>query len=260
LLSKKEINRHNSEIAQLLHEQLKEGLKNHSSILYEEGFKWAYHVENSTKGDLTGKILERLLALQNAELDALWAIDRYGYPFDYVTADLSSSQATIQRLLQLGFIRPYKRKQAKNRGQRAYELVEMTGDHFAHVFLVYLCISRGISNHIGYIDIFDPNHACDKQAGVICIWEHCIELMPLPPITKAQHADHIEFLRNQFASNAYADKPPEIRKMLAKQIEDGIPTDAPDLPDTEMEAARCPMFGHCCPGGKEQAALCRDVN
>ncbi|KVT79937.1 hypothetical protein WT25_17405 [Burkholderia territorii] len=111
---------------------------------------------------------------------------------------------------------------------------------------------------MGYIDTFEPNYACESQAGVVCIWEHCIEFMPLPPITRAEHARHIEFLRAQFAAGAYAEKPPEIQKMLAKQIEDGIPDDAPEEPDIEMEAAKCPIFGHCCPGGPEQAAACRD--
>ncbi|QPS44444.1 hypothetical protein I6G56_04905 [Burkholderia humptydooensis] len=257
LLSKKETAHHNRVMAELLHTDLNKGLKNGTHILYEDGFKWAYHVENSTDADLSGGMPERLLTLKNEELDALWATDRYGYPFDYVTADLSSSNEKIQRLLKLGFAQPFNGKQDSSRGHRSYEAVGFVNDEFAHVFLVYLCISRGISNHMGYIDTFEPNYACDNQAGVICIWEHCIEFMPLPPITRAEHAKHIEFLRAQFAAGAYEKKPPEIQKMLAEQIENGIPDDAPEEPDIEMEAAKCPIFGHCCPGGSEQAAVCR---
>ncbi|WP_116135317.1 ATP-binding protein [Trinickia diaoshuihuensis] len=257
LLSKREAILHNHKMAELLRIQLSEGIEKGNNILYEHGFKWAYHVENSTGANLSGGVLERLLWLKNEELDALWAIDRYGYPFDYFSSELNHSKGQVEKLLQLGFVQPFSGKQDARRGHRSYETIGLANDEFAHVFLVYLCISRGISNHMGYIEMFEPNYACDNQAGVICIWEHCIELMPLPPITRAEHATHIDFLRAQFVAGAYAEKPPEIQEMLAKQIEEGVPDDAPEEPDVEMDAAKCPIFGHCCPGGSEQAAACR---
>ncbi|MHB8849689.1 MAG: hypothetical protein ACYC45_01090 [Acidithiobacillus ferriphilus] len=259
LLSKKEGARNNLELANLLHALLEKDSRRGNDILYEHGFKWAYHVENSVEADLSGEMPARLLALKNEELDALWGVDRYGYPFDYVSAELSTSEEKVQSLRRLGFVQPCNGKQDAGRKGRLYESIGFADDALTHIFLVYLCLSRGISNHMGYIDVFEPNYACKHQVGVLCAWEHCIELMPLPPITRAEHARHIEFLQAQFSVGAYAEKPPEVQKMLAEEIERGVPGDAPGEPNIEMEAEKCPIFGHCCPGGREQAAVCRDV-
>ncbi|MNW66170.1 hypothetical protein D3C74_446150 [compost metagenome] len=83
--------------------------------------------------------------------------------------------------------------------------------------------------------------------------------MHLPPITKAEHEERIKFLQDQFDKNAYDDKPSEIRERLWKELQEGVPDDAPEYPDLELEAASCPIFGHCCPEGKEQASYCREL-
>jgi hypothetical protein len=257
LLSRNEKTHHHREMEKLWHTQLSEPLKQGEGILYKDGFKWAFHAENSSVASSNGSILEQLLNLSRDELDALWAIQRFGYPFDYVSEELIYSQEKLQHLIELGLVQPYEGEQTATFGTRLYETVEFPDDKFSHVFLVYLCISRGISNHLGYIDIPKLNYAFHTQVGIMCAWEHHIELMPLPPLTRAEHANHIESLEQQFAARAYEDRSVEHRMFLRKMIDNGIPEDAPEEPDFEMEQQRCPIFGHCCPGGAEQAAECR---
>lgn len=44
-----------------------------------------------------------------------------------------------------------------------------------------------------------------------------------------------------------------------KELQEGVAEEAPEHPDLELEAASCPIFGHCCPGGEEQASYCREM-
>jgi hypothetical protein len=84
--------------------------------------------------------------------------------------------------------------------------------------------------------------------------------MPCPPLkmTKSDYKERINFLEQMFESGNYDEKPEELRKMFLREIEEGIPTEAPDvLLEADMENEGCPIFGHYCPGGKEQAEICR---
>lgn len=253
ILSSKEVSRYHSDLAGLLGMHLTQ--KYGDQILYEDGFRWAYHLEKSAGAGFISGIPQRLLALDDNELEALWAIDRYGYPFDHVSEDLSYSESLVAKLVDNGMVIPCM-DQSDEPNERLYRTNHLTDDALDHTFLVYLNISRGISGHMGYIDKSEPNYAFEEQVHVVCVWEHRIELMPLPPLTKEQVASHIEFLRSQFAAGAYEDKSQEQRALLAARIEAGVPEDIPDTPDEEMEAARCPIFGHCCPGGPSQASAC----
>ncbi|MBU5424793.1 hypothetical protein KQI41_00105 [Tissierella pigra] len=229
--------------------------KDTGEVLYEDIFKWGYHLEQLEKGEnLTNNCYE-LLQLDSEMLDALWAIERFGFPFSFADPELKYANNCVKFLLKKGLI-----KKNHNRLKRYLGTVKkfrLEGfDFFDSCFLHHLCITRGISNHLGYMRVFEPNEAFRVQ-GIICPWEHCIEYMPLPPITKAQHEARIKFLQEQFDNNAYDDKPLEIRERLWDELQEGVPEDAPELPDFKLEAASCPIFGHCCPDGEEQASFCR---
>lgn len=232
--------------------------KETDTVLNEDIFKWGYHLEQLKEGENLSIICIELLKLDEKCLDALWAIERFGFPFSFNQSNLKKANATVKLLSETGLIE-------KNTNNNIKYCDTMKGlilkgfDFFDSCFLHYLCLTRGISNHLGYIEIFEPNNSFEIQ-GIICPWEHCIEYMPLPPITKAEHEAHLKFIQEQFNRNAYDDKPPEIREQLWNELQNGVPEDAPENPDNELEAAKCPIFGHCCPAGKEQASICREDN
>jgi hypothetical protein len=261
LLTAKEIATKHSLLSEFIKNKLDaKRTESEPHILYKEGFLWAYHKEQCSKDIQVEEQIKLLLSLNNQELEALWAIDRYGYPFDFSNEDLSDSKDSVTSLSSKLLIKPSNKTEPNFNQHYLYETIGFESDEFAHVFLVYLCISRGISNHMGYIDTQKFNYAFEKQCNVICPWEHCIELQPLPPITRKEHEDHLEFLQKQFSVGAYDDKPPEILAMLIDQLESGVPLDAPESPDIEMQAMKCPLFGHCCPGGVDQATACKELD
>lgn len=232
--------------------------KKSGEVLYEDIFKWGYHLEQIKEGENLSRINAELLNLDTDRLDALWAIERFGFPFSFADPELEGANSSVHFLLKTGLIKKnYNYTRKYMRTTKKYVLKNFS--FFDSCFLHHLCITRGISNHLGYIEIFEPNDSFHIQ-GIICPWEHCIEYMPLPPMTKAQYAERINFLQEQFEKGAYNDKSPLIREQLWKELQEGVPEDAPEHPDIELEAASCPIFGHCCPAGKEQASFCRKMD
>lgn len=223
-------------------------------VLYEDIHKWGYHLEHVDTENLMPE-QKRLLELDNQYLDALWAIQRFGYPFAFSDPTLKQTKPVVRYLLDNSFICKNKDKSKQYMGTMSKYILINT-DFFDLGILQHLCISRGLSSHLGYIKTFEPNYACEVQ-GIMCPWEHCIEYYPLPPMTKDQYADRIKFLKEMFAKGAYDDKPEDIRSSFLAEIEQGIPEDAPEIPDTELVESSCPIFGHCCPAGKDQALACR---
>jgi len=129
-------------------------------------------------------------------------------------------------------------------------------DFYDKSLVVYLCKSRGISRDLGYIERFEVNHAFEKQ-GLLCHWEHCIEHMPLPGMTRAEYAADLDSLKERLDSGVCDSEPPEVRERVEKRLLEGIPPYAPEEIDPNLLSSKCPVFGHCCPGGEEQATLCR---
>ncbi|WP_129351217.1 nSTAND3 domain-containing NTPase [Solidesulfovibrio carbinolicus] len=236
--------------------QTREG---NSAIYYSMGFKWAFHIENAPYSSESSGIIQKLLKLSNADLAALWAVERFGYPFDFITADLSYAKERLRSLSGDSLIKKVKANKSDG-DQRRYKLIGFSSDFFDSVFLTYLCITRGISNHLGYIDIHRFNYALKMQCNIMCPWEHCIELYPLPQSSREEQEAHIEFIKKQFADGAYDDKSPEDIAFLKSIIENGVQDDLPEEEQIKRIKLRCPIFGHCCPGGEEQAALCVSMN
>lgn len=225
---------------------MNKGLDSGEGALYEDIMKWGTHLEHITKLSKTQSIL---LDLENCKLDSIWAIYRFGYPFSY-----SDDNKTIE---ELEFLLNRDLIEDNNDKSKKYLVKEF--DTFDIFFLEYLCLSRGISNHLGYIDVFKPNISFYEQ-GLICPWEHCIEHMPLPPMIKSEYEERINFLKEMFEKGVYENKPKEVKESFLREISEGIPEDAPDEPIVELEACKCPVFGHCCPGGIEQAMYCREMD
>lgn len=222
---------------------------------YEDILKWGYHLEQLEGCNLLEERYELILLLKNDEIAALGAINKFGYPFDFETEDLSFSQTIVDILLDMHLIEANNDPERK-RLNSPVEFVLINIDFWQKCFISYLCLSRELPYDMGYVSIFKPNHSWNLQKAS-CQWEHCIEFMPLPPITKSEKADHIKFLKGQFENGAYDDKTDEQKASLQSMIDEGVSDKIPDERNIEMEACRCPIWGHCCPDGKEQAEECR---
>jgi hypothetical protein len=83
--------------------------------------------------------------------------------------------------------------------------------------------------------------------------------MPLPQIPKSERIEHIEFIKEKFKNGEYEDRTEEQKTFLKKMVENGVPDDAPEEIDPEMKLKSCPIFGHCCPDGSDQAQECRHM-
>jgi hypothetical protein len=225
------------------------------SVYYDDMIKWCDLLSELNSIHPIDEKYKIIFELSELELDALWAIRRYGYPFDYQTEDLSSSQKLVNDLIDKGYV-----KENDNPIRKKYEY-ELTYDlnnlnYWQECLITALCLSKGISNHMGYIPVFVENHAYAEQMQV-CWWEHCIEFMPLPPLPKSDRLEHQKFVKDKFENGDYKDKTEDQLEFLLRIINEKIPDDAPNEKDIEMEESSCPTFGHCCPGGKEQAQACR---
>lgn len=146
-------------------------------VLYDDIFKWGYHLEFLGDSKIISPNRSELLRLNDDQLDALWAIERFGYPFAYDDSELQFSSSIIEELKNKNLII------SNNDDSIKYiftmkKFILNNFNFFDSCFLHHLCITRDISNHLGYIKRFEPNDAFIKQ-GIICHWEHCIEYMPL---------------------------------------------------------------------------------
>ena len=223
-------------------------------VLYEIIMKWGYHTELLYNSDILENKYAQILKLPNNEIDSLWAIGRFGYPFDFKTEDLTYSQSIIDQLLASELIKKNNDPQIRYMySPKEYVLEKI--DFWQECFISYLCISRHLSYHMGYIPIFEPNYSWEHQ-HCSCWWEHCIEYMPVPPPPIKEQIAHRKFIEEQFEKGAYDDKTPEQISFLKKVLDEEIPEIVDENRNMELEERRCPMWGHCCPDGKEQAQEC----
>ena len=230
------------------------------SVLYEWIMKWGHQTEQLKGSNLLDDKYALIINQSDEELAALWAIRRFGYPFDFKTEDLSSSELIVKILLGKALI-------TKNLDpHRTYmdspvEYILLNIDFWQECFITYLCLSRNLSNHLGYISVFLPNFSFHVQ-NITCWWEHCIEYMPLPSIPKSEEIEHSNFIKEQFEKGAYDSKTTEeiefLRSMLIVGEQDEENNDIDEENELESQASWCPIFGHCCPGGEEQSIECRN--
>lgn len=217
--------------------------------------KWTLHTELATDAPCQTQGIRSVISCSLTDLDILWAIHRFNYPFSFSSDDVEGIEAKLSRLTDAGLIRSEPSTvEGAPPGSLMYKLV--FDDFESVLFLSEICCARGASADLGYIPQFQPNWNFEHQ-GLMCEWEHCIELSPLPPLTRRAHQEHIDFIREGFANGRYSDSEPSRVEFLRGILERGVPDDAPDEPDLKMMAASCPIFGHVCPAGQTQADECR---
>lgn len=225
-------------------------------VLYEDMIKWSDLIYQQYVIKSVDEKYGFIFELSDLELDALWAIRRYGFPFDYETEDLSSSEKVLDILWIKNLIKENDNPERVRYNEKfIYDLDGI--DYWQECLIIALCMIKGLSNNMGYIPIFKKNHAANLQS-LICGWEHCIEFMPIPPVPRLQRIEHQKFVKEKYENGDYKDKTPEELEFLLNIINKKIHDEAPEEKDLEMEASSCPIFGHCCPGGKDQAQECKD--
>lgn len=171
-------------------------------VAHELIFKWGFHLESAGVDAESDIKLRQISELGDNEVVGLWAIMERGFPYDFESPSLRTSRALLTTLLRLDLVQPLSRLRRLGRPRGKYVLKDTS--FLAGCFLVYLCIGKGLADHLGYYARFEPNYAFREQQ-LYCPWEHCIEHLPL----------------HHYVSES------------------------------------CPIFGHDCPAGAQQANLCR---
>jgi hypothetical protein len=77
---------------------------------YDLIMKWGFHIECLKDSNFIDENYSQILHLENSELDALWSIKRFGYPFDFKSENLKESKSTIKNLLSKKLIKKNKDK------------------------------------------------------------------------------------------------------------------------------------------------------
>jgi hypothetical protein len=104
---------------------------------------------------------------------------------------------------------------------------------------------------LGYSLNFSPNPDWE-EAGLICQYEHCIEHMPHPGVTREEHLKWRERIRENLERGFYDDHP-ERKREFEQMLSEPTPDYVQDIVDT---TGACPVFGHYCPGGEETVRTC----
>jgi hypothetical protein len=228
-----------------------------SELSFERFMEWGKYLERVKNLSPIEDTLEKIFALDNFLIDGLWAIERYGYPFEYVDFGFPfemdnsfkfESENIINKLKILELIEENKDCKNVSRGDpkivKEWKIKNPT--QTVIMLITYLCHEREISHLMGYIKIFKPNLNFLRQ-GLICPWEHCIEYMPLNP---EDEKDYISDMIEKLNLNTI---PKETIEKVLKIINSNVS----NLNKVEnLKPFSCKIFGHCCPGGKEQVKLC----
>lgn len=86
-----------------------------------------------------------------------------------------------------------------------------------------------------------------------CPYGELVEEYPLPPMTRAEMIDHIEYIKNALSEGVFDEEnkkdgiPLMTRKDAEEEIVEFDPEDYPLEKDEAMEKMSCSIFGHCCP-------------
>jgi len=86
-----------------------------------------------------------------------------------------------------------------------------------------------------------------------CPYGQLVEEYPLPPMTRAEMVDHIEYMKKALSEGVFDEenkkdgRPLLTREDVESEIAEFDPMDYPEEKDEQMEKMSCSVFGHCCP-------------
>jgi hypothetical protein len=86
-----------------------------------------------------------------------------------------------------------------------------------------------------------------------CPYGQLVEEYPLPPMTRAEMVDHIEYMKKALSEGVFDEENKKdgvllmTREDAESEIAEFDPKDYPEEKDAQMEKMSCSVFGHCCP-------------
>lgn len=129
----------------------------------------------------------------------------------------------------------------------------LSGEVTAADALRVIAVADTLNNSfaLGYSLNFGPNPDWEA-AGLVCQYEHCIEHMPSPGVTREEHLEWRERIRANLERGFYDDHPQRKR-----EFEEMLAEPTPDYAQDKVDrTGACPVFGHYCPGGEETVRTC----
>ncbi|HEV2502957.1 MAG TPA: ATP-binding protein [Mesorhizobium sp.] len=228
--------------------------------LFELIHKWGSHLDKTE--DLKSPYMKEINSISPDYLFCLWSIYYSGFPYCFSQESLENEFKTVTELMQKRFVKFEINYDSERRVfdlDRAPTLLTLTTeDDWDQSFVWYLAQRDTPANHMGYIDVTRPNFAWMLQRHTMCPWEHCIEYEPLVP-----HDQEVSAVKTWFeealAEGEFAWRGKVTNTSTLAQLNELI-----ELGDSTPDDHRfydilgsCPTFGHCCPGGPEQARACK---
>jgi hypothetical protein len=236
--------------SELVHDHEREG-----SVLYEKGIHWAVHLESSGDVSDLGGRFSLILNSDATFLRALFGVSYLGFPYEFEDPSLDHAVELIEELEEKALIE----EDPANDGKPFMEgpaLLLRDFNYFEDILIRALCFHHGYAGQVGYMAEMRPNFAF-RQQGLLCPWEHCIELSPLPMSSRAEWEESLEEDRRRLADPAAHNLSNKHIEVIQARLEEGVPEWVPEEVDYELRARSCPVFGHACPGGQAQAETCR---
>lgn len=239
--------------AAVIRREMGEQYERDDFVLFEKSLRWAAHLEKAGSFESLGGRYPLILNADGELLRALYSVKNAGFPFEFDDPSLGKTWDFAEDLETRGIIevRP------ANDGKDVWvePPFQLSGfDFFEGLLIESLCLTHGHGASLGYLDVMKPNYSFQWQ-GIVCPWEHCIELSPLPSMSRDESEASLERDRKRLEGD---DLKEEHRKILEERVAEGVPDWVVDEPDLDLRARSCPIFGHACPGGKEQADTCRE--
>jgi hypothetical protein len=224
-------------------------------ILYEDAIRWAVHLERTDNLDGLSDRVPLILAAPADHLRDLFGVSYLGFPFEFEDPSLDTTIERLDALEEGGLIE----ENPANAGKEylvepAFILRDFSS--FESVLIRALCFHHDYAGQTGYMNDMRPNFTY-RQHGLYCPWEHCIELMPLPPMSKAEWLESREDDRRRLAASEASELDEGVLRILTERVNEDVPEWVVDEPDMQLRSRSCPVFGHACPAGEEQAQTCR---
>jgi hypothetical protein len=252
LLSTQANERCHRAVADYLYREIQRDYRTEGSVLYEKSIRWAAHLESSGDVSDLGGRTQFILDAEPVILRDLFGIATRGFPYEFDDPTLDDTFAFIEELEEAGIIEENPANAGKDVWvEPPYRLRGFS--FYEELLLKSLCLRHGFAEHVGYMDDMRANYAFEAQA-LTCPWEHCIELSPLPGMTRAEYEASLEDDRRRLANPAGLSE--KHRQILLERINEGIPDWMAEERDEELHARSCPIFGHACPSGRAQAEVC----
>ncbi|MDB5355788.1 MAG: AAA-like domain protein [Phycisphaerales bacterium] len=255
ILSKQAVEQCNRKVADAVGAEIVRDLEDGDGFTYEKIIRWSDHLESAGDFRDLGGRFHLILNRTPEDLRALFAISMHGFPYEFDDPSLDRTCEVVDRLIAEGLVEenPVPDHQDDHDGP----ILRLVGfEQLEQLLIAGLCLHHGYAGHLGYFNVMRPNFAFAQQ-GLVCPWEHCIELCDLPPMPKAEWEECLESDRQRLASPDAARLTEAQVAFIKARIAEGVPDGAPEQADEELEAKSCPIFGHACPGGATQARICR---